>query len=64
MDCAGTDHLIQALDAQVKRAVMPYKDPRGITCTTELPTTINGQIRRVDLRQRKRERKIMGIPAD
>jgi len=32
----------------------PYKYPREIQFTTELPKTISGKIRRVELRERER----------
>jgi acyl-coenzyme A synthetase/AMP-(fatty) acid ligase len=53
MDCAGTDHLMQELEAQVSQVMTPYKYQCGITCTTELSKTICGNIRRVNLRQRE-----------
>jgi acetyl-CoA synthetase/medium-chain acyl-CoA synthetase len=48
-----------AVDLQdhVKRVTAPYKYPREIEFTPELPKTISGKIRRVELRQRERDRK-------
>ena len=40
------------LQEHVKRVTAPYKYPREIEFTTELPKTISGKIRRVELRQR------------
>jgi acyl-coenzyme A synthetase/AMP-(fatty) acid ligase len=52
-----SEQLIQDLQEHVKRVTAPYKYPREIEFTTELPKTISGKIRRVELRQRERDRK-------
>jgi acetyl-CoA synthetase/medium-chain acyl-CoA synthetase len=54
--------LQQDLQEHVKQVTAPYKYPREIEFTTELPKTISGKIRRVELRQRERERKAAGRP--
>lgn len=59
-----SDHLMQELQDHVKRVTAPYKYPREIEFTTELPKTISGKIRRVELRQRERDRKAVGRPRD
>ena len=51
-DCAPSDGLKLELQEHCKRATAPYKYPREIEFLTELPKTISGKIRRVDLRER------------
>jgi acyl-coenzyme A synthetase/AMP-(fatty) acid ligase len=55
---------MQDLQEHVKRVTAPYKYPREIEFTTELPKTISGKIRRVELRQHERDRKAVGRPQD
>ena len=45
--------LVEELQEHVKRVTAPYKYPREIAFVTELPKTISGKIRRVELRQRE-----------
>jgi acyl-coenzyme A synthetase/AMP-(fatty) acid ligase len=45
------------LQEHVKRVTAPYKYPREIEFTSDLPKTISGKIRRVELRQREHDRK-------
>jgi acyl-coenzyme A synthetase/AMP-(fatty) acid ligase len=52
-DCGATDELRLELQEHCKRTTAPYKYPREIEFVTELPKTISGKIRRVELRQRK-----------
>jgi acyl-coenzyme A synthetase/AMP-(fatty) acid ligase len=59
-----TEQLAQDLQEHVKRVTAPYKYPREIEFTTELPKTISGKIRRVELRQRERDRKAVDKPMD
>ena len=59
-----SEQLIQDLQEHVKRVTAPYKYPREIEFTTELPKTISGKIRRVELRQRERARKAVGRITD
>jgi acyl-coenzyme A synthetase/AMP-(fatty) acid ligase len=59
-----SEQLMQDLQEHVKRVTAPYKYPREIEFTTELPKTISGKIRRVELRQRERDRKAVGQPQD
>lgn len=49
-----SDELTRALQDHVKTAAAPYKYPREIEFVTELPKTISGKIRRVELRERER----------
>ncbi len=47
-----SDALARELQAHVKRVTAPYKYPRAIEFTKELPKTVSGKIRRVELRGR------------
>ena len=49
-DKAG-DELIKELQDHVKQVTAPYKYPRVIEFVDELPKTISGKIRRVEIRQ-------------
>ena len=48
---AGSE-LIKELQDHVKRVTAPYKYPRVIEFVDELPKTISGKIRRVEIRQK------------
>ena len=50
-----SDDLVRELQAHCKRETAPYKYPREIEFLPELPKTISGKIRRVELRERERE---------
>jgi len=52
-----SEQLKHDLQEHVKRVTAPYKYPREIDFTAELPKTISGKIRRVELRQREVDRK-------
>ncbi len=52
--------LAEQLQEHVKQLTAPYKYPREIEFVTELPKTISGKIRRVELRQREETRKRRG----
>lgn len=52
----GTEELKLELQEHVKRITAPYKYPRVIEFVVELPKTISGKIRRVELRERDREK--------
>jgi acyl-coenzyme A synthetase/AMP-(fatty) acid ligase len=45
------------LQEHVKRVTAPYKYPREIEFVGDLPKTIGGKIRRVELRQREKARR-------
>jgi len=45
------------LQDYVKKATAPYKYPRKIEFVTELPKTVSGKIRRIDLRDKEWGRK-------
>ena len=48
----ASDELKKELQDHVKRTTAPYKYPRIIEFVSELPKTISGKIRRVELRQK------------
>jgi acetyl-CoA synthetase/medium-chain acyl-CoA synthetase len=54
---APTPALAATLQEHVKRELAPYKYPREIEFVDALPRTVSGKIRRVDLRDRDRQRK-------
>jgi acyl-coenzyme A synthetase/AMP-(fatty) acid ligase len=47
-----SDALVEELKAHCRRVTAPYKYPREIEFVSDLPKTISGKIRRVELRQR------------
>lgn len=47
-----SDELKGELQEHVKRVTAPYKYPREIEFVTDLPKTVSGKIRRIELRQR------------
>jgi acetyl-CoA synthetase/medium-chain acyl-CoA synthetase len=49
-----SEELARELQEHVKRVTAPYKYPREIEFSDELPKTISGKIRRVELRERER----------
>ena len=49
---SGDDALVVALQDHVKSTTAPYKYPRVIEFVDELPKTVSGKIRRVELRAR------------
>ena len=55
---AASDILAAELQEHVKNSTAPYKYPREIEFVTELPKTISGKIRRIELRERERQRKL------
>ena len=50
---AGSDELVSELQNHVKQVTAPYKYPREIEFVDELPKTVSGKIRRIDLRARE-----------
>ena len=52
----SSDELVVSLQDHVKSATAPYKYPRAIDFVTELPKTISGKIRRVELREAEVEK--------
>jgi acyl-coenzyme A synthetase/AMP-(fatty) acid ligase len=53
----GSEALALELQEHVKRITAPYKYPREIEFVDDLPKTVSGKIRRVELRMREEERK-------
>ena len=51
------DALVAELQEHVKRITAPYKYPREIEFVDDLPKTVSGKIRRVELRLREEQRK-------
>jgi len=49
----ASEALATALQDHVKRTTAPYKYPREISFVSELPKTVSGKIRRVELRQKR-----------
>jgi acetyl-CoA synthetase/medium-chain acyl-CoA synthetase len=58
----GDARLVEELQSHVKRVTAPYKYPREIEFVPELPKTVSGKIRRVELREREAARKLGGAP--
>jgi len=54
---SASDALGAELQEHCKRLTAPYKYPREIEFVGELPKTISGKIRRVELREREKQRK-------
>jgi acetyl-CoA synthetase len=54
-DKAGDD-LVKELQQHVKRVTAPYKYPRIVEFVDELPKTISGKIRRVEIRNNDKEK--------
>lgn len=47
----GSNELVKELQNHVKKTTAPYKYPRAIEFVKELPKTISGKVRRVELRE-------------
>jgi acyl-coenzyme A synthetase/AMP-(fatty) acid ligase len=54
---AASPGLAREIQDHVKTVTAPYKYPREIEFVDELPKTVSGKIRRVELRQREEQRK-------
>ena len=54
-DYQPSDELAKELQEHVKKVTAPYKYPRIIEFVTELPKTISGKIRRVQIREENKE---------
>ncbi|MGE5613166.1 MAG: AMP-binding protein [Bacillota bacterium] len=53
----ASDSLAKELQDHVKRVTAPYKYPRIIEFVDELPKTISGKIRRVEIREQDKDKK-------
>lgn len=51
----GDESLIKTLQTHVKENTAPYKYPRQIEFTSELPKTASGKIRRIELRENEKK---------
>jgi len=51
----GSNELVRELQEHVKRVTAPYKYPRIIEFVEELPKTISGKIRRVEIREQDKD---------
>ena len=58
----ASDELALSLQDHVRQSTAPYKYPRAIEFVTELPKTISGKIRRVELRAAEIEKAQEGSP--
>ena len=52
----ASDALATQIQDHVKRVTAPYKYPRHVEFVSELPKTVSGKIRRVELREREQQR--------
>ena len=52
----ASDELVLSIQAHVRGTTAPYKYPRAVEFVSELPKTVSGKIRRVELRQMELER--------
>ena len=55
-DYVASDELVLSIQDHVRSTTAPYKYPRSVEFVTELPKTVSGKIRRVELRQIEVER--------
>jgi acetyl-CoA synthetase/medium-chain acyl-CoA synthetase len=55
---SGTEALVRELQEHCKRVTAPYKYPREIEFVDDLPKTVSGKIRRVELRKLEEQRKV------
>ena len=55
-DYVPSDELVVSLQDHVRSTTAPYKYPRAVEFVTELPKTVSGKIRRVELRQQELDR--------
>ena len=51
-----SDELVLSIQDHVRSTTAPYKYPRAVEFVAELPKTVSGKIRRVELRQMELER--------
>jgi acetyl-CoA synthetase len=59
----GSDELADEIKSHVRERHSAYAYPREIEFVDDLPKTLTGKIRRVELRERERERKGADAPA-
>jgi acyl-coenzyme A synthetase/AMP-(fatty) acid ligase len=56
-DNVASESLAKQIQDHVKQTTSPYKYPREVEFVDDLPKTVSGKIRRVELRQREERRK-------
>ncbi len=61
-DYVPSDELVQSLQEHVRTTTAPYKYPRSVEFVAELPKTVSGKIRRVELREMELARVQGGTP--
>ncbi len=49
----GSDELVEEIQQFVRGRLSAYAYPRRIECVDELPKTLTGKIRRIELRQQE-----------
>ena len=59
----SSDELVLSIQDHVKQSTAPYKYPRVAELVSELPKTISGKIRRVELREAELEKARHDSPA-
>jgi acetyl-CoA synthetase len=59
---SGSDELADSIKQHVRERHSAYAYPREIEFVEDLPKTLTGKIRRVELREQERERKAAGRP--
>ena len=52
----GSDELKKEIQDYVKKRTAPYKYPRIVEFVAELPKTISGKVRRVEIRENDRKK--------
>ena len=52
----GSEALAKEIQEHVKTVTAPYKYPRIVEFVTELPKTISGKIRRVEIREKSEQK--------
>jgi len=57
---SSSDELVKELQEHVKAVTAPYKYPRIVEFVKELPKTISGKIRRVEIREKDGDKKQAG----
>jgi acetyl-CoA synthetase len=60
----ASDELAGEIKAHVRERHSAYAYPREIEFVADLPKTLTGKIRRVELREQERERKAAQTPSD
>jgi acyl-coenzyme A synthetase/AMP-(fatty) acid ligase len=51
-----SEEMVLSIQAHVRKVTAPYKYPRRVEFVTELPKTISGKIRRIELREQEKKK--------